>query len=290
MVIVSVLSMVFGLSGCGGNEKYTVDEIVSFHTSDYGTERFLCILLHCKKEDENWFFSASCYVGSQKEHYTSFGSFRIPAEDAEGFLEVIREDGEIKRLRKYREPKHLFHISDAPMRSSGITFSDGSRIDKKTACGDQTLACLYALADKCYGAAEKVEISGVSVYSSSMDQFGSYSFAIEKEGDDWFFFSFDAVVDSGGVRTEVENQRIGEEDAKEILRIVKEQRLVASVSEYKEPPDDGIYALDETIYRTSFFTDGRSVYAPIDAGSELTDAFYHLAAEETVKTKRTLLL
>ena len=36
----SVLSMVFGLSGCSGNEKYTVDEIVSFHTSDYGTERF----------------------------------------------------------------------------------------------------------------------------------------------------------------------------------------------------------------------------------------------------------
>lgn len=136
------------------------------------------------------------------------------------------------------------------------------------------------LPTKYYGAAEKVEISGVSVYSSSMDQFGSYSFAIEKEGDDWFF-SFDAVVDSGGVRTEVENQRIGEEDAKEILRIVKEQRLVASVSEYKEPPDDGIYVLDETIYRTSFtFTDGRSVYAPIDAGSELTDAFYHLAAEE----------
>lgn len=53
------------------------------------------------------------------------------------------------------------------------------------------------------------------------------------------------------------------------------------MSEYKEPPDDGIYVLDETIYQTSFtFTDGRSVYAPIDAGSELTDAFYHLAAEE----------
>ena len=280
MVIVSVLSMFFGLSGCSGNEKYTVDEIVSFHTSDYGTERFPVYSFALQKEDENWFFSASCYVGSQKEHYTSFGSFQIPAGDAEGFLEVIREDGEIKRLRKYREPKHFFHISDAPMRSSGITFSDGSRIDKKTACGDQTLAYLYALADKYYGAAEKVEISGVSVYSSSMDQFGSYSFAIEKEGDDWFF-SFDAVVDSGGVHTEVENQRIGEEDAKEILRIVKEQRLVARVSEYKEPPDDGIYVLDETIYQTSFtFTDGRSVYAPIDAGSELTDAFYHLAAEE----------
>lgn len=72
MVIVSVLSMVFGLSGCSGNEKYTVDEIVSFHTSDYGTERFPVYSFALQKEDDNWFFSASCYVGSQKEHYTSF--------------------------------------------------------------------------------------------------------------------------------------------------------------------------------------------------------------------------
>ena len=110
-----------------------------------------------------------------------------------------------------------------------------------------------------------------------MDHSSSYSFTIEKEGDDWFF-SFDAALNRSGAHTEVENQRIGESDAEEILRIVKEQQLVTRVKEYEEPPDNDIFALDETTYQTSFeFADGNSIYAPIDAGNELIDAFYRLA-------------
>ena len=76
----------------------------------------------------------------------------------------------------------------------------------------------------------------------------------------------------------MENQRIGEGDAEEILRIVKEQQLVTRVKEYEEPPNNDIFALDETTYQTSFeFADGSSIYAPIDAGNELIDAFYRLA-------------
>lgn len=124
---------------------------------------------------------------------------------------------------------------------------------------------------------EKIEIRAVSVHSSCMDHSSSYSFTIEKEGDDWFF-SFDAALNRGGAHTEVENQRIGEGDAEEILRIVKEQQLVTRVKEYEEPPDNDIFALDETTYQTSFeFADSSSIYAPINAGNELIDAFYRLA-------------
>ena len=83
-----------------------------------------------QKQDENWLFSASCYVGEEKEHYTSFSSFLLPFEDAEGFLEIIRKEGEIKRLRRCRGPIRLFSVSDAPMCSSGMTFTDGSSIEK----------------------------------------------------------------------------------------------------------------------------------------------------------------
>ena len=277
MIIVSVLSMFSGLFGCSGSKKYTADEVVSFYTSYSGMERYPVYSFALRKEDENWLFSASCYVGSRKEHYASFSSVQIPPEDAEGFLEIILEEGEIKRLRKYREPIHFFHISDAPMRISGMTFTDGSSIDKETAFGDKTLDYLYALADRHYEAAEKIEIKAVSVHSSCMDHSSSYSFTIEKEGDDWFF-SFDAALNRSGAHTEVENQRIGESDAEEILRIVKEQQLVTRVKEYEEPPDNDIFALDETTYQTSFeFADGNSIYAPIDAGNELIDAFYRLA-------------
>ena len=44
------------------------------------------------------------------------------------------------------------------------------------------------------------------------------------------------------------------------------------MKEYEEPPDNDIFALDETTYQTSFeFADGNSIYAPIDAGNELID-------------------
>ena len=132
MIIVSALSMFSGLFGCSGSKNYTADEVVSFYTSYSGMERYPVYSFALRKEDENWLFSASCYVGSRKEHYASFSSVQIPPEDAEGFLEIIREEGEIKRLRKYREPIRFFHISDAPMRISGMTFTDGSSIDKET--------------------------------------------------------------------------------------------------------------------------------------------------------------
>ena len=75
-----------------------------------------------------------------------------------------------------------------------------------------------------------------------------------------------------------QDQQIGEADAEEILRIVKEQQLITNVKEYEELPDEEVYALDETIYRISFeFADGSSIDAPIDAGNELVHGFYQLA-------------
>ena len=205
--------------------------------------------------------------------------FCSPFEDAEGFLEIIRKEGEIKRLRRCRGPIRLFSVSDAPMCSSGMTFTDGSSIEKETTCGDKALDYLYLLADKYYAAAEKLEpeICAVSVDCSCMDYSSSYSFTMKKEGYDWFL-SYDAAIDDSGIHTEAQDQQIGEADAEEILRIVKEQQLITSVKEYEELPDEEVYALDETIYRISFeFADGSSIDAPIDAGNELVHWFYQLA-------------
>lgn len=279
MVIVSVLSLLLGLLGCSGNKKYTADEVRSFFTSYYGTGRYPVYSFSLQKQDENWLFSASCYVGEEKEHYTSFSSFLLPFEDAEGFLEIIRKEGEIKRLRRCRGPIRLFSVSDAPMCSSGMTFTDGSSIEKETTCGDKALDYLYVLADKYYAAAEKLEpeICAVSVDCSCMDYSSSYSFTMKKEGYDWFL-SYDAAIEDCGIHTEAQDQQIGEADAEEILRIVKEQQLITSAKEYEELSDEEVYALDETIYRISFeFADGSSIDAPIDAGNELVHGFYQLA-------------
>ena len=277
VAIVSILSLLLGLFGCGGNKKYTIDDIVLVHTGYYGMESNPVYSFAMRKEEDNWVFSASCRVGSNKDHYTSFSSFPITDEDAQGFLQIIREDGEIERLFKYRNPIRIFHISDAPARSFGMTFSDGNSIEKKTKPGDRALDYLYALADRHYKSAESVEVTAVSIHRNCMDYSSSCSFCLEKNEGVWLF-SFDAEIDRSGGHTEAENQWIEEDAAEEILRIVKERQLVTRVKQYEVPPDDDIFALDETTYWTSFeFADGSSIDAPIDAGAELIDAFYSLA-------------
>lgn len=273
----SILSLLLGLFGCGGNKKYTIDDIVLVHTGYCGMESNPVYSFAMRKEEDNWVFSASCRVGSNKDHYTSFSSFPITDEDAQGFLQIIREDGEIERLFKYRNPIRIFHISDAPARSFGMTFSDGNSVEKETTLGDRALDYLYALADRHYKSAESVEVTAVSIHRNCMDYSSSCSFCLEKNEGVWLF-SFDAEIDRSGGHTEAENQRIEEDAAEEILRIVKERQLVTRVKQYEVPPDDDIFALDETTYWTSFeFADGSSIDAPIDAGAELIDAFYSLA-------------
>ena len=273
----SVFLVVSGLFGCESSKKHTVDDIISLHTSYYGMESNPVYSFALRKQDENWLFSASCNLKSRENYYTSFSCFPIPTEEAEEILDIIREEGEIERLRKYRNPIHIFHAADAPARSSGMVFADGSRVEKETSFSDRLQKYLYTLADMHYEAAESVEFESVCIYRHCMDYSSSYSYTLEKNENDWYF-SFDAVIDSSGVHTEVEKQRIDEHNAEEILKIIKEQQLVAKVRQYEPPPDDGISVLDETTYGISFdFPDGSSVHAPINAGSELSDAFYSLA-------------
>ena len=151
---VLALLPIFGLFGCGGSKNYTADDIVLINTVYYGTEMNPVYSFALKKEKDGWLFSADCLVGKQKEHYTSFGSFPITAEDAEGFLRIIREDGETERLFRYRNPIRIFNKSDAPARSSGMTFSDGNRVEKETALGSRAIEYLRELADRYYEAAE----------------------------------------------------------------------------------------------------------------------------------------
>ncbi len=183
----SILSLLLGLFGCGGNKKYTIDDIVLVHTGYYGMESNPVYSFAMRKEEDNWVFSASCRVGSNKDHYTSFSSFPITDEDAQGFLQIIREDGEIERLFKYRNPIRIFHISDAPARSFGMTFSDGNSIEKKTKPGDRALDYLYALADRHYKSAESVEVTAVSIHRNCMDYSSSCSFCLEKNEGVWLF-------------------------------------------------------------------------------------------------------
>ena len=157
----SVFLVVSGLFGCESSKKHTVDDIISLHTSYYGMESNPVYSFALLKQDESWLFSAICYLKSREDYYTSFSFFPIPTEEAEEILEIIREEGEIERLRKYRNPIRIFHIAAAPTRSSGMTFTDGNSIDKETELCDRAIDCLRDLADRHYEAAEKAGLTAI---------------------------------------------------------------------------------------------------------------------------------
>lgn len=277
-----VTLLLFGAAGCGRIGRGVpgqVDEIVSFYTSSYGMSRTPVYAFALYKEEGGWFFSATCYIAGETNHFTSFGSFPIPAGDAEGVLAVLREEGEIARLARYRKPflTRLLRIDDAPSHCSGMTFADSSRLERDTRVSASVLDSLYDLAEKHYREAESVEVHAVSVRRESPDPGLSCSFTLETDGYDWFL-SFSAALECAGGRTEAEDVRIGAPDAEEVFRIIQEQQLVAKVKQYETSADEEPTACGETAYQISFrFADGSSGSAPIDAGTELTGAFYSLA-------------
>lgn len=90
-------------------------------------------------------------------------------------------------MRKYRNPIRIFNAADAPMRSSGMTFTDGNSIDKETELCDRAVDCLRDLADRYYEAAEKAEsesikneLTSVSVRLKDTEPWRSHSFTLKK--------------------------------------------------------------------------------------------------------------
>ena len=133
----SAVFTVSALFGCGGSGKYTVDDIISFHTSCCGMESNPVYAFALRKQDESWLFSASCWVKSREDCYTSFSSFPIPTEEAEKFLEIIREE----------DPDAFVIVGDAgeiagegfkPVRSDDRTLGEIIKAIRKT--GDKPVS------------------------------------------------------------------------------------------------------------------------------------------------------
>ncbi len=276
MTVILLLSFLSGAFGCGKKKNYDVDDIVSLSTSYFGMEIDPVYSFALQKREGRWFFSASCLTGVRKEHYASFGFFEIPDDDAVGLFNIISGDGEIDRLEKYRNTPRIFHISDAPARSLCIEFGDGYKIEKDTEFGRNTLDYLHVLADKYCSSAEKETITSVSASCSAMSYSSAYSYLLEKKGKTWFF-SFDTSVDCGAKRIRAKNRQISGDSAGQIIAIVKAERLINKVRQYKEPDED-VFALDAAEYAVSInFSDGSRLCAPVSPGDELTEVFCGLA-------------
>ena len=283
----SVFLVVSGLFGCESSKKHTVDDIISLHTSYYGMESNPVYSFALRKQDENWLFSASCWVKSREDYYTSFSSFPIPTEEAEKFLEIIREEDEIRRLRKYRNPIRFFHIADEPMRSSGMTFTDGNSIEKETELCDRAIDCLRDLADRHYEAAEKAglkaiknELTSVFIRLKDTEPWRSHSFTLKKDGDRWYF-SFECSFGEESLPVKAENVRVSDEETDDVIRIIAKYDLISKASGYAEPPEDIDGITDRNVFITDFsLADGNRINSSLPAPDELIGCFYGLVGAE----------
>lgn len=291
MVTMLTLSMFSGLIGCALIDKYTsseVHQIVSFSaTSQSSMSRRPTYAFALRKEDGEWFFSATCHVDNPQSHYTSFNSFPIPAEDAEGLLKIIDEEEELKRLRKYREPllTRLFASSllDGGWDYTRVAFTDLEPLERETLPCDKVRDYLRDLAEKHCQAAESVEIVAVSVSRESPGPSIACSFTLE--ADEWspsWLLSFHATLDCAGDYAEAEMLPIGKDDVDEILAIIKKQQLVTKAKQHEPSADDSNAACAETGCWISFrFMDGSLACTPIEEENELFDIFYSLAQANT---------
>ena len=291
MVTILTLSMLSGLIGCALIDKYTsseVHQIVSFSATSQSSMSIIpTYAFALRKEDGEWFFSADCHVDSPQSHYTSFNSFPIPTEDAEGLLKIIDEEQELKRLRKYREPllTRLFGslISDGGWDYTRVAFTDLEPLERETLPCDKVRDYLRDLAEKHCQAAESVEIVAVSVSRESPDPSIACSFTLKKElyryGDS---LSFSAVLDPADGLEEEEELVIGTEDTEAVIHIIKEQQLVTKAKQHEHSADDSNAACAETGCWISFqFADGSLACTPIEEENELFDIFYSLAQDNT---------
>ena len=280
----SVFLVVSGLFGCESSKKHTVDDIISLHTSYYGMESNPVYSFALRKQDENWLFSASCNLKSRENYYTSFSCFPIPTEEAEEILDIIREEGEIERLRKYRNPIRFFHIADEPMRSSRMTFTDGNSIEKETKLCDRAIDCLRDLADRHYEAAEKAELiaiknklTSVFIRLKDTEPWRSHSFTLKKDGDHWYF-SFECSFGEDSLPVKAENVRLSDEETDDVIRIIAKSDLISKASGYAEPPEDIDSITDRNVYITEFsLADGSGINSSLPAPDELTGCLYGLA-------------
>ena len=66
VAIVSILSLLLGLFGCGGNKKYTIDDIVLVHTGYYGMESNPVYSFAMRKEEDNWVLTEQGWLVSNQ--------------------------------------------------------------------------------------------------------------------------------------------------------------------------------------------------------------------------------
>lgn len=120
------------------------------------------------------------------------------------------------------------------------------------------------------------DIRSVSAACGHMDFSHSYSFCLRRGENSWLLDA-EFAPDTVQTRVEYEGCPVEEQDAQELLSIVREQKITEKLRRYKKPKLKVIVS-DETAYYTAILlADGARLGAAIFIGAEAEACFYRLA-------------
>lgn len=122
------------------------------------------------------------------------------------------------------------------------------------------------------------DIREIHISCGHMDYTYAYSFSLKKADESWLF-SADCSINREGPHIELEDCPVAQEEAEEIIEIIREQDIIESVRRFKKP-NFKWHALDETTYYTSFlFADGKVISSAVFGSRDMEELFFCLAAK-----------
>ena len=146
--IFAILSVVLG--GCVGEKKHTAEELKIISTCCGHMSWTMSYSFTFAKVDDEWQFSAGCFVDMEDEERLELENQPITEEEAQELLRIIREQDLIKSIRKYRKPywRNFIQVLDETTYSTMLRFADGTEYDAEKSVGPELQAFCYRLADK----------------------------------------------------------------------------------------------------------------------------------------------
>ena len=148
----SFLSVLCGLVGCGSAPKYSAEDITAISITCGHMDYSYSYSFYLRSEDlmtdgQNWLLDADFAVDSESPH-TEYERCSVAAEDVRELLNIVREQELIEKLRRWKEPKLKFSVSDETTFYSSILFADGTQLGAPISLSDDVTEYFYRIAKK----------------------------------------------------------------------------------------------------------------------------------------------
>lgn len=147
VAVVSLLSALCGLLGCGRAPAYTAEDIKSVSVSCGHMDYSHSYSFYLRKAENGWLLDADYAADTERPH-TAFEECPVAEQDANALLSVVQEQDIIEKLRRYKKPKIKIQVADDTSYCTSVLFLDGEQLSASAHISDALVTEFYRLAEK----------------------------------------------------------------------------------------------------------------------------------------------